>query len=155
MRLFTRRTARTPLKSFSHELQNAVSQASALYVELHASHYVTCFRALQISILKTLHGVARRYMTMSISVELSSINKLHIRHRVRSVKTTQTGNTVLYVPTLFGNCGDLERTCGLTILNGVVFSTIPSCENYSLISRWRTIHIWSVSVGSWPPCTTY
>lgn len=141
MRLFTRRTARTPLKSFSHELQNAVCQASALSVELHASPHVTRFRALQISIPKTIHGVARRYMTMSISVELSSIDKLHFRHRVRLVKTTHTGNTVLYVPTLFGNCGYLERTCGLTILNGVVFSTILSCENYGLISHWRTIHI--------------
>lgn len=84
---------------------------------------------------------ARRYMTMSISVELSSIDMLHFRHRVGLVKTTHTGNTVLYVPTLFGNCGDLERACGLTILNGVVFSTIPSCENYGLISRWCTIHI--------------
>jgi hypothetical protein len=49
---------------------------------------------------KIWYGIPRRYATMSTNSEPSSEDTLHFCHRLRFVITTNTGNTVLHVPTL-------------------------------------------------------
>ena len=94
--MLARRASRTAFKSFPHSLQVLWRPHCSWSSMLHGEHTTSFFKFFHPS----QYGIPRRYVTMSTNIELSSKDTLHFRHRLRFVITTNTGNTLLHVPTL-------------------------------------------------------
>ena len=69
--------------------------SSSIAAMLHCEHTTSFFKFLHPS----QYGIPRRYATMSTNIVLSSKDTLHFCHRLRFIITTNTGNTLLQVPT--------------------------------------------------------
>lgn len=90
--------ARTPFKSSPHSAQ-VLRRPHCSWEILHVQHASNFCTQDKIWHCETVHD----------HVQLSLIDTL-CRRRVCLVKTTNTGITVLYLPTLHCNYGGLERT---------------------------------------------